>query len=98
MTNFTRVVVGVDASDAARVALQWAMQEAVRRDAILEVLHAWREPLFIPDAYPVGMAALADVGAMNDVARAIIQSQLDAVPATVTRPDKIELHEVNQSA
>jgi nucleotide-binding universal stress UspA family protein len=39
-----RVVVGVDASDGARRALEWAVAEASLRDAELSVVHAWLEP------------------------------------------------------
>src|SRR4051794_8479601 len=93
MTSSARVVVGIDASDTARRALQWAMQEAVHRDATLEVLHAWREPMmFIPDAYP---ADVVEMGRMDEAARTLMQHQIDAVPANVPRPETIELHEVN---
>lgn len=93
MTSSARVVVGIDASDAARHALQWAMQEAVHRDATLEVVHAWREPMmFVPDAYP---ADLVEMGRMDDAARTLMQHQIDAVPANISRPETLELHEVN---
>lgn len=36
-----RVVVGIDASPASDEALRWAFEEAVRRDANLEVVIAW---------------------------------------------------------
>jgi len=93
MTSSPRVVVGVDGSDASRRALQWAMQEAVHREATLEVLHAWREPMMlIPQAYP---ADLVEMGRMDEAARALMQRQLDAVPASVTRPATVELTEIN---
>lgn len=40
-----RVLVGVDGSERAQGALQWAITEARRRDAVVEVLHAWRLPV-----------------------------------------------------
>src|SRR4051794_30658931 len=83
MASSARVVVGVDTSDAARRALQWAMQEAVQRDATLEVVHAWREPMMlIPDAYPDD---LVEMGRMDEAARALMQRQVDAVAANVAR-------------
>lgn len=39
-----RVVVGVDGSSAALVALRWAVEEAARRDAILQIVQAWEYP------------------------------------------------------
>ena len=61
------VVVGVDGSAAARLALRYALAEAARRHAVLEVLHV-REPeegADVPDedeARHVLDGALADVG------------------------------------
>lgn len=46
----TRVVVGVDGSEPARRALQWAAEEAERRRADLEVVHAWH-----PQLQPLGL-------------------------------------------
>lgn len=39
-----RIVVGVDGSPGGRRALEWALDEARRRDAVLEVVHAWTYP------------------------------------------------------
>lgn len=40
-----RIVVGVDGSDAGRAALEWALDEAARRGAIVEAVHAWQPPV-----------------------------------------------------
>ncbi len=45
-----RIVVGVDGSDGARVALEWAVEEARLRDAPLVAVHTWQAP-------PLGMVA-----------------------------------------
>lgn len=37
-----RIVVGVDGSETAQRALRWAIDEARRREATVEVVHAWR--------------------------------------------------------
>ena len=37
-----RIVVEVDGSEAGRDALQWAVDEARRRNATVEAVHAWR--------------------------------------------------------
>lgn len=39
-----RIVVGVDGSGSSRSALAWAVDEARRRDATVEVVHAWSVP------------------------------------------------------
>jgi nucleotide-binding universal stress UspA family protein len=39
-----RIVVGVDGSEESRAALRWAKEEALLRDATLEVVLAWRHP------------------------------------------------------
>lgn len=46
-----RVVVGVDRSDASRVAVDVAVDQARLRDATLEVVHAWMPtvPMELPD-------------------------------------------------
>jgi nucleotide-binding universal stress UspA family protein len=35
------IVVGIDGSDDGQRALAWAVEEARKRDAVLEVVHAW---------------------------------------------------------
>jgi len=40
-----RIVVGVDGSERAQGALEWAIAEARRRGAVLEVVHAWQLPV-----------------------------------------------------
>src|ERR1035437_10210421 len=40
----SRIVVGVDGSDASHAALRWAVDEASRRTSCVEVIHAWHVP------------------------------------------------------
>lgn len=42
----TKIVVGVDASEGARRALQWAVDEAKLRDTTVEAMHVWQLPVF----------------------------------------------------
>lgn len=42
----SRIVVGVDGSEGARLALDWAYEEARRRGATLEVVHVWAYPYY----------------------------------------------------
>ena len=73
-TEEARVVVGLDASDESRHALQWAADHARRYDAVLEVVHAWREPMvFIPKVYPAG---LVEMGRMDDAVRSFVATEL----------------------
>jgi nucleotide-binding universal stress UspA family protein len=45
-----RVVVGVDGSEAARAAVDWALEEARLREAPVDVVHAWQPPYM--NTYP----------------------------------------------
>lgn len=69
------VVVGVGADAECSAAIGWAADEAVRRGARLEVVHAYLEPFLIPGAATVG-----DVPGVADLchtARAGAQAVLD---------------------
>jgi nucleotide-binding universal stress UspA family protein len=66
-----RVVVGVDGSDTAQRALNWALDEARRRQAAVEVVHAWTLPL-------LAVPTLAyDYGPFDEAARSIVDGALD---------------------
>jgi nucleotide-binding universal stress UspA family protein len=52
-----RIVVGVDGSYGSQRALRWAIDEARRRDATLEVVHAWHVPYGASTAY-LGVAPI----------------------------------------
>jgi nucleotide-binding universal stress UspA family protein len=43
-----RIVVGVDGSEHARRALEWAVEEAGRRDATIDAVHAYRSLPYFP--------------------------------------------------
>lgn len=53
-----RIVVGVDDSEQAAVALRWALAEGVLRGAVVEVLHAWSPPV---SALPFGATLVVPV-------------------------------------
>jgi nucleotide-binding universal stress UspA family protein len=58
-----RIVVGVDASASAGRALEWAADEAARRSAELDVVHAWDAFYVVPTptaGYPAMCAAAED--------------------------------------
>ena len=56
----SRIVVGVDGSAGAAVALAWAVEEARLRGSAVDAVHAWRLPLYAaaPEPWFVGMPEL----------------------------------------
>jgi nucleotide-binding universal stress UspA family protein len=43
--DLRRIVVGVDGSESGALALEWAIQEAMRRPAVIDVVTAWTFPM-----------------------------------------------------
>jgi nucleotide-binding universal stress UspA family protein len=68
-----RIVVGVDGSQSSQRALRWAVGEARRHDARLDVVHAWH----LPNAggYPY-LAGYADLGLFGEDARRVLDRAL----------------------
>jgi nucleotide-binding universal stress UspA family protein len=77
-----RIVVGVDGSQSAREALQWAIDEARRRDASVEAIYAWHQPFVTGYAY---MGEL-DLSHFEEEARQILDAAVDAVDASGIPP------------
>ena len=81
-----RLVVGVDGSPGGRAALAWALAEAARRGAALEVVVAYPVDFYWVDPY------LADAGHLSDIradTEARVRAQLDEVrhdPAVNAQP------------
>lgn len=70
-------MVGIDGSGGARTALRWALHEAELQAAVLQVLHAWREPrIFVPDEYP---GQFVEMGRMDEAAQTLIDRELASV-------------------
>jgi nucleotide-binding universal stress UspA family protein len=70
-----RVVVGVDGSDTARRALEWAVAEAASRSAELEVVHSYTVPYL--GGYPY--AEPMDPAPFQEAAAKILDDALDHV-------------------
>ncbi len=63
-----RIVVGVDGSEQSQEALQWAVDEARRRDATVEAVYAWHQAWVAPthilgDVEPFAQKALEQLDA-----------------------------------
>ena len=73
-----RIVVGVDGSDTSRQALVWAIDEARRREAVVEAIHAWHQP------FVTGYAELGEMGLGDYLteAEATLSAALRAVDTT----------------
>jgi nucleotide-binding universal stress UspA family protein len=76
---FKRIAVGIDGSPGSAVALQWAICEALYRQAELMVIHSWH--------YPVGYGLEAtayvnmDAASMERGARALVEEAIAAATA-----------------
>ena len=86
--SLKRIVVGVDGSEVSAAALRWALEEAVRNEAELTVIHAWNTP------YPVEPWGLvvtpADRSEFLEGSRALIEDMVKAaINAGAPRPASI---------
>jgi nucleotide-binding universal stress UspA family protein len=76
-----RIVVGVDGSEESVSALRWALAEAERRGAILDVVHAWHYP-YVACTEITGMAAAAlDMDDLESAGRAVLDHSLERAAA-----------------
>jgi nucleotide-binding universal stress UspA family protein len=82
-----RIVVGVDGSRNADAALRWAIEEGRRRDADVEVVHAWNMPFVAPYAY---VAADLDINTFEETAQETLDQAIRrAKPTAVDRVSKV---------
>ena len=75
-----RIVVGVDDSEQAAVALRWALDEGVLRQASVEVVHAWTPPV---SALPFGATLVipVDEAAVDAAARSSVDELVETALA-----------------
>lgn len=77
-----RIVVGIDGSAGCKAALGWALRQAARTGAAIEVVAAWGSPVFVShaDLWPV------DVDLEAIVHRQVARVLAEVVPAGSTVP------------
>lgn len=91
-THVQRVVVGVDGSPGARLALGWALCEAARRNATLLLLSAfpveayWLDPYFLDPARVEAVREQTEAGARAVVGEVLREPDVAAVPGTAAVP------------
>jgi nucleotide-binding universal stress UspA family protein len=77
--GIARVVVGIDGSDTAERALEWALQEGRLHDATVEVVHAWAFPYGAGERF----AAVAfDSTPLEDAARRTLDAAVESADTT----------------
>jgi nucleotide-binding universal stress UspA family protein len=79
MGERSTVVVGVDGSPESRVALRFALEDAARRGALLQVVTAYVSPEYWAAAY--GLSALPTVEEVVGEHEAVAREAVDAVVA-----------------
>jgi nucleotide-binding universal stress UspA family protein len=87
-----RIVVGVDGSDGARVALEWAVNEARLRGAPLVAVHTWQVPPLGMVAGPFDAPSTLDPELMERVeagAKQLLERELDAVDTSGIEVEKL---------
>jgi len=77
-----RIVVGVDGSESAREALQWAIDEARRRNATVEAIYAWHQP-FVTGYAEMGEVTIEEYA---QDAQQVLDAAVEAVDATGIAP------------
>jgi nucleotide-binding universal stress UspA family protein len=80
-----RIVVGVDGSPTAATALRWAVDEAERRGAVVDAVHAWQLPFTGPYPY---MSPGDDPDRYEENARAVLDEAVDGL-RSATKPNKV---------
>ncbi len=79
-----RIVVGVDGSPTAHDALDWAIDEARRRDAVVEIIYAWHEPFVLGYDY----LGEHNTGAYEAEAQKIIDAAMASVDTTGVKVER----------
>jgi nucleotide-binding universal stress UspA family protein len=83
MTSTARIVVGVDDSKGARVALDWALEEARRHQARITLVHAYQ--------LEVAWIDRADIARWSEMERRAAGAALEQLVEEVAPPPGVEL-------
>jgi nucleotide-binding universal stress UspA family protein len=75
----SRVVVGIDGSDAARRALEWALEAGRLHQATVEAVHAWALPYNGAELFGLGVF---DPGPFEAAARHIVDQAVESADAS----------------
>ena len=81
-----RIVVGVDGSDGARLALTWAMGEAARRRAAVEVLTAFPIDVYWMDPYLLDQRWIDTVRADTEARARALVDEVRRTPEVLAQP------------
>jgi nucleotide-binding universal stress UspA family protein len=87
-----RIVVGVDGSDGARRALQWAAEEARLRGARLLAIHTWHVPPLVMGTGPLDPPTALDADTLERIetsAQELLERELAAVDHSGVELDKL---------
>jgi nucleotide-binding universal stress UspA family protein len=71
-----RIVVGVDGSSGSQYALAWALDEARRRGATLDVVHAWHVPYTLPT--PIAPVPAFDLEPIEQSERLVLDRAIES--------------------
>ena len=82
-----RIAVGIDDTNAAAAALDWAADEADRQGAELAIIHAWQRPRRDDN----GGLSLRDIDNSRAVAQSILDDAVDRCTLRMGRPVSAEL-------
>ncbi len=93
MSDAPRILVPVDLSDGAQVALHYAGDLAARLGLGLEVLHAWEVPLYASAGLAIGLAGAGARHALDEMARAEADKGLQAILARASLPPEVTVTE-----
>ena len=77
-----QIVAGVDGSDGAQRALEWAVEEARLRDATLVVVYGWQVPPIVTGAGPFDAPVVLEQETLEAVERSakdVVERQLGSV-------------------
>jgi nucleotide-binding universal stress UspA family protein len=87
--TYGRMVVGVDGSEASYGALHWAIAEAARHDACLDVVNAYGFHQYVS---PFGRSFAVDRDKLEESSQAMLEQMVEgAVGAAAAKPPAVEL-------